>query len=94
MSRITFAQIEAFYWIARLGTFREAARQLNVSQPTISLRIRDLERVLGRDCSSAWGAVSASAMTVPCSSSTRQTCSAQPVTYERRMSLAWHDRRL
>jgi DNA-binding transcriptional LysR family regulator len=47
MSRITLAQIEAFYWIARLGTFHEAARQLNVSQPTISLRVRDLERVLG-----------------------------------------------
>jgi DNA-binding transcriptional LysR family regulator len=46
MSRITLAQIEAFYWIARLGTFQEAARQLNVSQPTISLRIRQLEQAL------------------------------------------------
>ena len=45
--RFTLTQIEAFWWIARLGTFQEAAKQLNLSQPTISLRVRNLERVLG-----------------------------------------------
>jgi DNA-binding transcriptional LysR family regulator len=45
--RFTLAQLEAFYWIARLGKFQEAARQLNITQPTISLRIRDLEQTLG-----------------------------------------------
>lgn len=40
-------QLEALYWIARLGSFAAAARKLNTSQPAISLRIRDLERNLG-----------------------------------------------
>ncbi|MGV3650680.1 MAG: LysR family transcriptional regulator [Devosia sp.] len=45
--RITLAQIEAFYWIARLGSFHAAARQLNLTQPSVSGRIRELERQLG-----------------------------------------------
>ncbi|MEM7224481.1 MAG: LysR family transcriptional regulator [Pseudomonadota bacterium] len=40
-------QLEALYWIGRLGSFAAAARKLNTSQPAISLRIRDLERSLG-----------------------------------------------
>jgi DNA-binding transcriptional LysR family regulator len=47
--RITFAQLEAFVWVAQLGSVQLAARQLNLAQPTVSLRIRDLERSLGRD---------------------------------------------
>lgn len=47
MLRFTLAQLEAFYWIGRLGRFQFAARQLNLAQPTISLRIRELERSLG-----------------------------------------------
>ena len=43
----TLTQLETFYWITRLGTFRAAAAQLYVTQPTISLRVRDLERTLG-----------------------------------------------
>lgn len=45
--RITLAQLEAFAWVARLGKVREAADQLNVSQPTVSLRLRDLEQAIG-----------------------------------------------
>ncbi len=45
--RFTLAQLEAFYWIAQLGKFQDAARHLNLTQPTISLRIRSLERTLG-----------------------------------------------
>jgi DNA-binding transcriptional LysR family regulator len=45
--RATLGQIEAFYWIERLGSFRAAAAQLNVTQPTVSLRIRGLETALG-----------------------------------------------
>jgi DNA-binding transcriptional LysR family regulator len=45
--RPTLSQLESFYWIARLGTFRAAALQLNLTQPTISLRIRGLEQALG-----------------------------------------------
>ncbi len=45
--RASLAQIEAFYWIARLGGFHNAAAHLNVTQPTVSLRIRTLEASLG-----------------------------------------------
>ena len=45
--RYTFGQAEAFYWVARLGGFRAAASHLNLSQPTVSLRIKELERILG-----------------------------------------------
>lgn len=45
--RYTFAQAEAFYWTARLQGFRAAAAKLNLSQPTISLRVQELERILG-----------------------------------------------
>lgn len=41
--RITLAHLEAFVWIARLGSVKEAARQLHLAQPTVSLRLRDLE---------------------------------------------------
>lgn len=44
--RITLAQLEAFYWTYRLGGFHAAARQLHLAQPTVSVRIRDLERAL------------------------------------------------
>lgn len=45
--RMTLAQIETFYWIARLGSFHAAARHLNLTQPTVSVRIRELEQYLG-----------------------------------------------
>jgi DNA-binding transcriptional LysR family regulator len=40
-------QLDALRWIARLGSFRAAATRLHVSQPTISMRIQELERLLG-----------------------------------------------
>lgn len=45
--RVTLAQLESFFWVARLGTTQAAARQLHLAQPTISLRLRDLETALG-----------------------------------------------
>ena len=45
--RIQTAQLEAARSVARLGSFRAAAAQLNLSQPTISMRVRALERHLG-----------------------------------------------
>lgn len=36
--------LEAFYWVARLGSFRAAAAHLGLTQPAISSRIRELER--------------------------------------------------
>src|SRR5258706_3927624 len=44
--RLHLNQLEALHWIARLGSFRAAARHLNITQPTISARVRDLERAL------------------------------------------------
>jgi DNA-binding transcriptional LysR family regulator len=41
------AQAEALYWVVRLGGFHAASRHLNLSQPTISARIRELEMTLG-----------------------------------------------
>jgi DNA-binding transcriptional LysR family regulator len=46
--KTTLSQIEAFFWITRLGSFHAAAAQLNLTQPTISLRIRALEKALGQ----------------------------------------------
>jgi DNA-binding transcriptional LysR family regulator len=45
--KATLSQIEAFYWVTRLHGFRAAAGHLNLTQPTISLRIRGLEQALG-----------------------------------------------
>jgi DNA-binding transcriptional LysR family regulator len=45
--KATLNQIETFFWIARLQSFQAAAEELNLSQPTISLRVRDLERAVG-----------------------------------------------
>lgn len=47
MSRITIAQLEAFFWTATLRSVDQAARRLNLSQPTISLRLKSLETTLG-----------------------------------------------
>jgi DNA-binding transcriptional LysR family regulator len=47
MSRVTVAQLEAFYWTATLGSVQRAAQHLNISQPAISLRLRELETGTG-----------------------------------------------
>jgi DNA-binding transcriptional LysR family regulator len=44
--RFTLAQIEAYFWTARLGSLGRAASHLHLAQPTISLRLRDLEHAL------------------------------------------------
>jgi DNA-binding transcriptional LysR family regulator len=45
--RPSLDQLEALLWIARLGSFRRAAQRLNISQPAISGRIREMEEQLG-----------------------------------------------
>lgn len=44
---LNLKQIEAFFWVDRLGGFQAAASYLNTTQPAISARIRELERSLG-----------------------------------------------
>lgn len=45
--RIRPSQLETLLWIERLGRFRAAAEQLKVTQPAVSMRMRELERVVG-----------------------------------------------
>jgi len=46
--KLTLAQLEAFHWTLRLGSAHAAAERLHLSQPTISVRLRALERTLER----------------------------------------------
>lgn len=39
--------LDTFYWVATLGSFRKATERLNATQPAISARIATLERELG-----------------------------------------------
>jgi len=45
--KISTTHLETLVWIARLGSFRAAAERLNLTQPTISMRIRELEEQVG-----------------------------------------------
>ena len=48
MSQITLKQLEAFVQVAKLESFRKAARALNTTQPNISSRISKLEEQMGQ----------------------------------------------
>ena len=41
--------LDTFYWIASLGSFRAASEKLNLTQPAISARIQVLEQDLGAE---------------------------------------------
>jgi DNA-binding transcriptional LysR family regulator len=43
----SFPQLETYYSVARLGSFRAAAEKLGVTQPSISVRIREMEAEAG-----------------------------------------------
>lgn len=47
MARIALYHLETLLWIARLGTFQAAAERLNITQPAISTRVREIEDQLG-----------------------------------------------
>ncbi len=47
MRRITLQQVEAFYWTATLGSVQKAADRLSLSQPAVSLRLREFETTIG-----------------------------------------------
>ena len=44
---LNLKQLQAFVWVADLGSFRRAAERLNTTQPNISARISALESLLG-----------------------------------------------
>ncbi|MEJ1975607.1 MAG: LysR family transcriptional regulator [Acetobacteraceae bacterium] len=43
---MTLAQLRTFHCIVRLGSFYAAAQELGISQPSVSQRVRELERAL------------------------------------------------
>jgi DNA-binding transcriptional LysR family regulator len=45
--RFSLAQLETVLWVVRLGSFRAAANRLNITQPAVSVRIRELEAATG-----------------------------------------------
>lgn len=47
INRIALYHLETLLWIDRLGTFAAAAERLNMTQPTISARVRELEQHVG-----------------------------------------------
>ena len=57
---VTLSQLRTFERIVRLGSFRAAAQELRLAQPSVSLRIRELESVLRHSSSSAAARGSAS----------------------------------
>lgn len=44
---VEFRGLETFYWVVVLGSFGQAARKLNTTQPAISQRIANLEQAVG-----------------------------------------------
>lgn len=45
--RITLAQLEAIVWVDRLGSVSAAATQLNLTQSSVSLRLKELREAIG-----------------------------------------------
>jgi len=41
---MNFSQLQAFYQVAKNGSFTRAAIELNVSQPTVSMQVQALEK--------------------------------------------------
>lgn len=44
---VNFKQLEAFYWLAKLGSYQRVAKQINLTQPAVSIRVGSLESELG-----------------------------------------------
>lgn len=44
---MNFKQLETFYWVTKLNGFSAAAKRLNATQSTISVRISELEHSIG-----------------------------------------------
>lgn len=46
---MSFKQLEAIYWVVKLGGFSQAAEKLHTTQSAISHRVRELEGLLGAE---------------------------------------------
>ena len=47
MAETNFHQLYIFHTVARLGSFSRAAEELSISQPAVSIQVRELEKTLG-----------------------------------------------
>ena len=47
MTDLNFHHLAIFYTVARLGSFSKASEEMYISQPSVSLQIRELERYYG-----------------------------------------------
>lgn len=47
LSAVTLHQLRVFHAVARAGNLTRAAEQLGISQPAVSMQIKQLERILG-----------------------------------------------
>lgn len=47
VSSVNVKLLQALVWAARLRSFSAAAARLNISQPTVSLRMQELEKLIG-----------------------------------------------
>ncbi|MDA0769574.1 MAG: hypothetical protein BZY79_02345 [SAR202 cluster bacterium Casp-Chloro-G4] len=47
MTETNFHQLLIFHSVARLGSFSKAANELSISQPAVSIQVRELETTLG-----------------------------------------------
>ena len=45
--RITFRQLETFATVARLNSFTRAAEELHLTQPAVSIQIRQISETIG-----------------------------------------------
>lgn len=45
--RVTLAQFEAFHWTLELGSVQRAAEFMHLAQPTVSLRLKEMQAALG-----------------------------------------------
>ena len=46
-SELNFHQLRIFYAVARCGSFSRAADSLDISQPAVSIQVRQLEKAVG-----------------------------------------------
>ena len=47
MKTVNFHQLRIFHTVARMGTFSKAAEELSISQPAVSIQVRELEKEMG-----------------------------------------------
>ena len=47
MLSMNFHQLRIFHTVARLGSFSRAAEELSISQPAVSIQVRELEKSMG-----------------------------------------------